>query len=268
MGEESYQSSDDEEKGNPHSNKHDLYNKVKDAIEEAWETTEEIWEDTEVIINNVGQTGKSIEKNRTDLCDLKSSLETIKSDKKSLNHQIKIMAANNHSTDISQLDQIKNNIKKFEKMIHEETDKRISSQKILEKRSSILEAELLAEKPNNILITKTQHDLEVAVINNKIIQVNNHTGAKNSVVNSIKEGKPSGNIHQLQKTTVSDTSEFLQTELQNSSSIKVENTNLIEDTNQEVKFNISRYLMENIIHDSAQITREIFKGRNGRRRHS
>jgi hypothetical protein len=110
----------------------------------------------------------------------------------------------------------------------------------------------LAGKTSNTLIPKTQHDPEVAVTNNKIDQINKYTGAKKSVVNSIKEDQPSENIHQLTITTAGDTSLHQNSDLKNSD-------NQIRDINPEEKFNISRYLMENIIHDSAQITREIFK---------
>ena len=109
------------------------------------------------------------------------------------------------------------------------------------------------------MCNESQHDLEVAVSNNDIIEINHHTGAKNSVVNSIKESKPSENIHQLQKITVSDTPKFLKPENKDSSSIEDIDSNLNEDDDQEVEFNISRYLMENIIHDSAQTTKEVFK---------
>ena len=206
MNMETYQTSDDEEEDYSYINKYNLHKQAEDTIEQVKEITETIHEITEIIEINTNQTTKDILKHRADLSELESSYETIKSDRKSLNQQLKDLATNNRSSDVSPLDLVKKNIKKFEKMLHEETDKRISSQKILEKRSSTLESTLLAGKTSNILTTKTQHDPEVAVTNNKIDQINNHTGAKKSVVNSIKEDQPSENIHQLKITTAGDTS--------------------------------------------------------------
>ena len=50
-------------------------------------------------------------------------------------------------------------------------------------------------------------------------------------MNSIEDSKPTKVIHQLQKITVSDTPQFLQTELENSNLIEDDKDNLKEDDN-------------------------------------
>ena len=96
----------------------------------------------------------------TELSNLESSLEQNKSENKSLNLQLEKIAAVNNNPNNRPFSLSNNMLKELENMIHEETDERISSQKILEKRSSNIKAEVLAEKTNNQSIIKSRHDLE------------------------------------------------------------------------------------------------------------
>ena len=145
----------------------------------------------------------------------------------------------------------------------ETIQEKIYQQKKFEDRFSKLESKILAEKSNIENIIRTQHNHEVAVNDDYTIEINHHTNAPLSVMNSIQENESTEEIQQLQKITISDTPqdikppENLQTKPEDLNTIDTEPEDDLEEHTEE--FKTGTYIIENIISNSTQITKEVFK---------